>query len=164
MAPPPSDEELASRQADLHAEAADMLADLDLAAIVADVGPMLFTGSYVSHLMCRPEVDVMVHVGADFSPQDVLNLLQRMVAHPGLTGFDSASSECHSCRPPPVGWKSGDPLAVVHNSRGYPQIHWRGPESSVPVRKLETGGRRPPGVNEAPACSAGPPPASGRPT
>jgi hypothetical protein len=41
-------EDLWARQADLQAEAAAVLAELDLAAIVADVGPMLLAGSYVS--------------------------------------------------------------------------------------------------------------------
>ena len=41
--------------------------------------PMLLTGSCVSGLMCWPDLDVMVFVGAAFSPQDVLRLLQRLV-------------------------------------------------------------------------------------
>jgi hypothetical protein len=59
-----------------------------LAAIIAESGPMLLTGSYVSHLLCWPEIDVMVHTGAWFTPHDVLRLLQRIVAHPGVVGFD----------------------------------------------------------------------------
>ncbi|MFC4111710.1 hypothetical protein [Nonomuraea zeae] len=88
MTSPASDEELSARQAALRAEAAEALAELDLAALVAGTGPMLFTGSYVSHLMCWPEVDVMVHAGAGFAPDDVLRLLQRIVEHPGVVGFD----------------------------------------------------------------------------
>jgi hypothetical protein len=87
LAPAP-DEELLARQAALQVEAAAVLADLDLAVIVADVGPMLLTGSYVSGLMCWRDVDVMVLVGAEFSPQDVLRLLQRIVDRPGVVGFD----------------------------------------------------------------------------
>jgi hypothetical protein len=45
-----SDEERAARQAALQAEAAEVLAGLDLAAVVADIGPMLLVGSYVSGL------------------------------------------------------------------------------------------------------------------
>lgn len=88
MQSPASDEELSARQAALQAETADVLAGLDLAVIVADIGPMLLTGSYVSGLMCWPEVDIMVHVGAGFSPRDVLRLLQNVVDRPGVLGFD----------------------------------------------------------------------------
>jgi hypothetical protein len=86
--PPGSDEALSRRQAALHAEAAEVLSELDLAATLAETGTMLLTGSYVSHLMCWPEVDVMVHAGARFTPDDVLRLLQRIVAHPAIVGFD----------------------------------------------------------------------------
>jgi len=88
VTPPASEEELSRRQAALQAEAGKVLAELDLAAIVAGTGPMLLTGSYVSHLMCWPELDVMVHAGAAFTPHDVLRLLQRIVAHPGVVGFE----------------------------------------------------------------------------
>jgi len=82
------DEDLWARQAALQTEAAAILVELDLAAIVADVGPMLLAGSYVSGLMCWPDLDVMVFAGAAFSPQDVLRLLQRIVDRPGAVGFD----------------------------------------------------------------------------
>jgi hypothetical protein len=82
------DDELRARQTALQAEAAAILAELDLAAIVADVGPLLLTGSYVSGLMCWPDLDLMAYVGAEFSPQDVLRLLQRIVDLPGVVGFD----------------------------------------------------------------------------
>jgi hypothetical protein len=82
------DEVLWARQTALQAQAAAILADLDMAAIVADVGPMLLTGSYVSGLMCWPDLDVMVFAGAEFSPQDVLRLLQRIVDRPEIVGFD----------------------------------------------------------------------------
>jgi hypothetical protein len=85
---PAPDEELNIRQAALQAEAADVLASLDLAAVVADIGPMLLTGSYVSGLMCWPDLDIMVHVGAGFSPRDVLRLLRNIVERPGVVGFD----------------------------------------------------------------------------
>lgn len=82
------DEDLWARQAALQTEAAAILAELDLAAIVADVGPMLLAGSYVSGLMCWPDLDIMVFAGAAFSPQDVLRLLQQIVDRPGVVGFD----------------------------------------------------------------------------
>ena len=63
---PASDEELLVRQSALQAEAGEVLAGLDLAALVAGVGPLLVTGSCVSGLMCWREFDVMVLAGSDF--------------------------------------------------------------------------------------------------
>lgn len=83
---PASDEELLVRQSALQAEAGEVLAGLDLAALVADLGPLLVTGSFVSGLMCWREVDVMVLVGSDFSPREVLGLLTRIVAQAGGHG------------------------------------------------------------------------------
>jgi hypothetical protein len=85
---PPSDEDLLARQSALQDEARQVLAGLDLAAVVAGAGPLLVTGSFVSGLMCWPEVDVMVHVGSGFSPRDVMRLLARIVSRPGVTGLD----------------------------------------------------------------------------
>lgn len=79
---------LLARQDALRGEAALLLSDLDVARIVGDLGPVLLAGSYVSGLMCWPEVDVMVHVGPRFSPVDVLRLLHRVVERPGVVGFD----------------------------------------------------------------------------
>jgi hypothetical protein len=85
---PTSDEELLARRYALQAEAGEVLAGLDLAALVADLGPPLVTGSFVSGLMCWREVDVMVLAGSDFSPQDVLRLLTRIVARAGVTALE----------------------------------------------------------------------------
>jgi hypothetical protein len=85
---PPSDAELAARQAALQAEARDLLAAPDLAALLADIGPPLFAGSFVSGLMCWREIDVMVLVGPDFTPQDVMRLAGRLVALAGVTGLE----------------------------------------------------------------------------
>jgi hypothetical protein len=50
-----TDQELLARQAALQAEAAEVLAELDLGAMFGDVGPVLVVGSYVSGLMlARP--------------------------------------------------------------------------------------------------------------
>jgi len=82
------EEDLLARQSALQDEARELLAQLDMATLVADVGPMLITGSFVSGLMCWREVDVMVVVGSDFAPHDVMGLLARIVARPGVTGVD----------------------------------------------------------------------------
>lgn len=83
-----TDGDLLARQAALQDRAREVLAGLDLAALTADAGPLLVTGSLVSGLMCWPEVDVMVLVGPDFSPPDVMGLLARIVARPEVTGLD----------------------------------------------------------------------------
>ena len=88
VTPQPSDAELAARQAALQAEARELLAAPDLAALLADIGPPLFAGSFVSGLMCWREVDVMVLVGPDFSPQDVMRLAGRIVGLSGVTGLE----------------------------------------------------------------------------
>lgn len=88
MIPPPSDAELAARQAALQAEARDVLGAPDLAALLADIGPPVFTGSFVSGLMCWREIDVMVLAGPGFSPQDVIRLAGRIVALAGVTGLE----------------------------------------------------------------------------
>jgi hypothetical protein len=83
-----ADEDLRDRQRALQAEAAALLTDLDVAGTLADLGPVLLVGSYVSGLMVWPDLDVMVHVGPDFAPRDVLRLLERFVDRPGVIGFD----------------------------------------------------------------------------
>ena len=70
-----TDEDLLGRQAALQDRARDVLAGLDLAALTADAGPLLVTGSFVSGLRCWPEVDVM-------------GLLARIVGRPEVTGLD----------------------------------------------------------------------------
>jgi hypothetical protein len=85
--PPSSADDLLARQAALQAEARAVLAELSLATLFADVGPMLLTGSFVSGLMCWREIDVMVLAGAGFSPQDVLRLLQRIVGQQVVTSL-----------------------------------------------------------------------------
>lgn len=82
---PASDEELLGRQTALQQEARQVLAALDLAALVADIGPLLLAGSFVSELMCWRDLDVGVLAGSDFSPEDVL---QRIVGQLGITAFE----------------------------------------------------------------------------
>jgi hypothetical protein len=86
--PPASDGELSARQCALQDEAREVLAELDLAALFADIGPLLMAGSFVSGLMCWRELDVMVLAGGDFSPGDVLRLLQRIVGQVRATAFE----------------------------------------------------------------------------
>src|SRR5258707_14142509 len=82
---PASDEDLLARQSALQDAAREVLAGLDLAALVADVGPVLVTGSVVSGLMCWRELDVMVLAGRDFPSQNVMGLLARIVQRAGIT-------------------------------------------------------------------------------
>ena len=88
MTAAPSDAELAARQAALQAEAREVLAAPDLAALLSEIGPPLFAGSFVSGLMCWREVDVMVLVRQDFSPQDVMRLAGRIAGLAGVTGLE----------------------------------------------------------------------------
>ena len=88
MPPPASDEELADRQVALQTEARQLLAELDLPALLDGVGAPLLAGSYVSGLMCWRDLDVMVLARPDFSPRDMVGLLQRLVEMPGVIGFD----------------------------------------------------------------------------
>jgi hypothetical protein len=80
-------EQLLRRQAALQAEAADVLATLDLGGLFRDIGPITVVGSYVSGLMCWRDLDVCVLAGEEFSPDDVLALLRRIVGLPGAVGF-----------------------------------------------------------------------------
>ena len=85
---PASDEELHARQASLQAEAGEVLAELDRYGLFDSVGPPLLAGSYVSGLMCWRDLDMMVLGGPDYSPQHVLQLLQRAIGVPGMVGFE----------------------------------------------------------------------------
>jgi hypothetical protein len=86
---PATDEELATRQSALHEEATDLLAELHRSRVVAEIGPLAVTGSYVSELMCWRELDVMLLVGAGYTPRDVVGLISRVVEElPGVVGFD----------------------------------------------------------------------------
>jgi hypothetical protein len=85
---PASDEELAARQSALRAEATALLDELDRSGVFADTGPLEVTGSYISHLMCWRDLDVMLLVGADYGPRDVLHLISQIMKLPGVVGFD----------------------------------------------------------------------------
>jgi hypothetical protein len=85
---PASDHELAARQSALQAEAAELLDELDRLGVFADIGPVEVTGSYISNLMCWRDLDVMLLVGPDYSPRDVLNFVTRVMELTGVVGFD----------------------------------------------------------------------------
>ncbi|HZC73699.1 MAG TPA: methyltransferase domain-containing protein [Jatrophihabitans sp.] len=87
-APAGFDAQLDARQAALQAEAAAIIRWLDLEALLADIGPVLLAGSYVSGLMSWPDLDVMVFAGPQFTPRDVLRLMERFVHRPEIVGFD----------------------------------------------------------------------------
>ncbi|AEV88027.1 hypothetical protein ACWT_7016 [Actinoplanes sp. SE50] len=70
------------RPEELQAEARSVL------ALLEPLGPLTPTGSYVSGLMVWRDLDVTLFGGPDFTPADVLTLLGRAVAIPGVTGFD----------------------------------------------------------------------------
>lgn len=92
-----SGEQLLTRQSALQDEARVVLAELDLAALVADIGPLLLTGSVVSGLMCLPELDVTVLVGSDFSPLAGDGSAGRIVTRAGVVGVeyrDERGSRC----------------------------------------------------------------------
>jgi hypothetical protein len=80
--------DLERRQGRLQAEAEQLLADLDLAALLAHIGPIRMAGSFVSGLMTWREVDVGVCAGSDFGPEQVLNILARLVGRNDVIGFD----------------------------------------------------------------------------
>ena len=83
-----TDQELAARQSALHSAAGELLDELDRSGIFAERGPLRVTGSYISELMCWRDLDLGLLVGADYSPQDVVGLLSRIVDLPGVVGFD----------------------------------------------------------------------------
>jgi hypothetical protein len=80
--------DLERRQGRLQAEAEQLLADLDLAALLAHIGPIRMAGSFVSGLMTWREVDVGVCTGSDFGSEQVLNTLARLV---GRSDHDHAN-------------------------------------------------------------------------
>jgi hypothetical protein len=91
------DQELLARQAALQAEASQVLADLDLSRLFADVGPVLVVGSYLSGLMAWRDLDVGLLAGVSCSPSDVLELLKRVVELPGFVGFSYRDERGERC-------------------------------------------------------------------
>lgn len=73
---------LESRQRALQESARTVLGSL------SPLGELSPTGSFVSGLMVWKDLDVMMLGGPDFSPHDMLAVLDRAVDIPGVTGFD----------------------------------------------------------------------------
>jgi hypothetical protein len=92
-----SDQELLTRQAALQTEAAQVLAELDLGQLFADVGPVLVVGSYLSGLMCWRDLDVCLLAGVECSPSDLLELLKRVVELSGFVGFSYRDERGERC-------------------------------------------------------------------
>jgi hypothetical protein len=91
------DPELLARQAALQAEASQVLAELDLGDLFADVGPVLVVGSYLSGLMAWRDLDVGLLAGVSCSPSHVLELLKRVVELPGFVGFSYRDERGERC-------------------------------------------------------------------
>ena len=72
-----------------------MLAELERSGILAEIGPLALAGSYVSELMSWRDLDVMLRVGADYSPRDVLQLISQLMDLPGVVGFDYRDERGH---------------------------------------------------------------------
>jgi hypothetical protein len=92
-----SDRRLLARQAALQAEATQVLAEIDLARMFADVGPVLVVGSYLSGLMCWRDLDVCLLAGEECSPSDVLELLKPVVELPGFVGLTYRDERGERC-------------------------------------------------------------------
>ena len=89
------DDELSARQSLLRQEAAALLEELDRSEILAEIGPLALAGSYVSELMSWRDLDVMLRVGPDYSPKDVLQLISQLMDLPGVVGFDYRDERAH---------------------------------------------------------------------
>lgn len=85
---PAPDDVLELRQTELQAEGRRLLDELALESVLADVGPVRYAGSFVSGLMSWPDLDVMVLSNPEFTPAEVLALQSRIIAKPGVIGFD----------------------------------------------------------------------------
>ena len=90
-------QELLARQEALQAEAAQVLAELDLDRLFGDVGPVLVVGSYLSGLMYWRDLDVCLLAGSEYSPSDVLELLKRVVKLPGFVGLSYRDERGERC-------------------------------------------------------------------
>jgi hypothetical protein len=82
------DQDLLQQATALQVEAREVLAELDLERTMADFGPPLFAGSFVSGLMAWRDLDIMFFEGGALSPSRVLSGLARLVLVPGIIGFD----------------------------------------------------------------------------
>ena len=109
-----ADERLWARQLALQCEARDVLAEMDVHSLFADVGPVLAAGSLVSGLMVWRDLDVMVLAHSDFAPRDVLRLLERVVDLPGIVAFHYSDERGNR-----------SPTGMVRDERYHLPITWR---------------------------------------
>jgi hypothetical protein len=86
--PVPTPDTLEARQTQLQAEADALRRQWRLDEVLSRIGPVHYTGSYVSGLMVWRDLDVMVLVPSGFGLPDLVGLLADLVALPGLAGFD----------------------------------------------------------------------------
>lgn len=80
-----SDEALFARQAALQAEAADVMADLDLLALLRTVGNPTHTGSSALGLMVRRDIDVTT-VCPTLDPVPIFDLGRSLATHQRVRG------------------------------------------------------------------------------
>ena len=110
-----------------------VLAELDLGQLFADVGPVLVVGSYLSGLMCWRDLDVCLLAGVECSPSDLLELLKRVVELPGFVGFSYRDERGERC---PTG-EARDERYHVPFDLDIGQGRWR-IDLSVWLRDLHT--------------------------
>ncbi|WP_261165064.1 hypothetical protein [Microbacterium sp. Marseille-Q6965] len=63
---------------ELRSQAAEMLAETDLLAVLRRYGDVAVMGSFVSDLMTHPEIDIAVHVGAAFTLARALRVAESL--------------------------------------------------------------------------------------
>ena len=72
----------------MRAEAAARRYELELLLVLTLFGTVHVRRTSISHLMSWRELDVMLLAGADFGPQNVMQLISRILELPGIVGFD----------------------------------------------------------------------------
>jgi hypothetical protein len=81
-----SDIELFARQDALQAQAADVIADLDLFALLGTIGEPVQTGSSALGLMVARDIDVTT-LCSSLEPTPVFDIGRRLAAHPRVRGL-----------------------------------------------------------------------------
>ncbi|HEX6346759.1 hypothetical protein [Umezawaea sp.] len=102
--------DLLARQADLQREAARVVADLDLMALLGRLGRVEVIGSAASGLMVWRDLDISVHTSA--SRAEVADVVRDLVAHPEV-------ADLHFTGP-------HTPSGLPKDQRYYAVLHHRG--------------------------------------